>query len=404
MRHMIAAVTIAVSATLAAGCASHGPAPDPGSPGPAPSGSMPQACTKDGPVVFAVAGRQNSPAPVLTGAMQSAAFTAVREGSAIGLVDLDGRPRLILAGAFSDPGVNSLALQAAEQDYLRSLASAVEHTRAAYPHADVLDALNVAGHAIRAGCPHGGTIYLEDSGLQETGQVNFREAGMLAANPADVVSFLARQRDLPSLAGITVVLVGVGDTVPPQAPLSISQQHDVTAIWSAVAKAGGASVRVDTAPLSEPAPRHVPPVLLVHVPAESPWTPPTRPGITARWGSFPDSGPVGFEPNTTVFRQPTDAMAALRPLAGYLAANPAVRIELTGTTARWGTFAWDLALSTQRAETVKAALIQMGAAPGQIATRGLSWHFPGYINDQGPGGILLPGPAEHNRSVIVTRI
>jgi OmpA-OmpF porin, OOP family len=400
MRRMIAAVTIAVSATLAAGCASHGLAPDPGSPGPAPSGSMPQACTTNGPVVFAVAGRQNSPAPVLTGAMQSAAFTAVREGSAIGLVDLDGRPRLILAGAFSDPGVNSLALQAAEQDYLRSLASAVGRTRAAYPHADVLDALNVAGHAIRAACPHGGTIYLEDSGLQETGQVNFREVGMLAANPADVVSFLARQRDLPSLAGITVVLVGIGDTAPPQAPLSISQQHDVTAIWSAIAKAGGASVRVDTAPLSEPAPGHVPPVLLVQVPPESPWTPP-RPGTTT---SFPDSGPVGFEPNTTMFRQPAAAMAALRPLAGYLAANPVVRIELTGTTARWGTFAWDLALSTQRAEAVKAALIQMGAAPGQIATQGLGWRFAGYINDQGPGGILLPGSAEHNRSVIVTRI
>ena len=108
--------------------------------------------------------------------MRSAAATAVREGSAIGLVDVDGRPRLVLAGAFSDPGANSVAWQASQQHFLGSLASAVEQTRAAYPHADVLDALNVAGHAIRAACPYGGTIYLEDSGLQETGVVNFRQA------------------------------------------------------------------------------------------------------------------------------------------------------------------------------------------------------------------------------------
>jgi OmpA-OmpF porin, OOP family len=404
MRRIIAAATIAVSATLAAGCASHGPAPAPGSPAP-PSASMPQACTKSGPIVFAVAGRQNSPAPVLTGAMQSAASTAVLEGSAIGLVDLDGRPRLIMAGAFRDPGANSEALQAAQQHFLNSLTSAVEHTRAAWPHADVLDALNVAGHAIRAACAYGGTIYLEDSGLQETGLVNFRQVGMLGAQPTDVVSFLARQHDLPYLVGITVVLAGVGDTAPPQVPLSISQQDNVTAIWVAIAKAGGAtSVRVDPVPLSGPAPAHVPPVLLVPVPTTPPWNPPANPGQDVRWGTFPDSGPVGFEPNTAVFRDPAAAYAALRRLASYLAANPSVRIELTGTTARWGTFAGDLTLSMRRAETVKAALVQMGASPGRIATRGLGWRFPGYINDQGPDGTLLPGPAEHNRSVIVSRI
>jgi OmpA-OmpF porin, OOP family len=404
MRRMIAAVTMAVLAALAVGCAAHdppytGPRPEPGP----QSDSMPQVCTKNGPVVFVVSGRQNSPAPVLTGSMQSAAATAVSEGSAIGLVDLDGRPRLILAGAFSDPGANSVALQAAQQHYLGSIASAIEHTRAAYPHADVLDALNVAGGAIHAACSHGGTIYLEDSGLQETGLVNFRQVGMLGAEPADVVSFLARIRDLPNLAGITVVLAGVGDTTLPQQPLSISQQADVVAIWSAIARAGGAaSVRVDPAPLSGPAPAGVPPVLLVPVPAEPVWTPPA--GASDPGFVFPDSGPVGFEPNTTVFRQPAAAMVALRPIARYLAAHPSARIELTGTTAHWGSLAGCITLARQRANTVKAVLVQMGAQPGQIVTRGLGWRFSGYINDAGPGGSLLPGPAEHNRSVIVTRI
>jgi Ca-activated chloride channel family protein len=115
-------------------------------------------------------------------------------------------------------------------------------------------------------------------------------------------------------------------------------------------------------------------------------------------------GPIGFEPNTTVFRDPADASAALTELAGYLKADLSAKIELTGTTARWGSPPWDLKLSMERAEAVKAALMRLGASPGQIETRGLGWHFPGYGNDQGPDGTLLPGPAEHNRSVIVTEL
>ena len=359
MRCMIAAAAIAVSAILAAGCASQGPAPDPGSPGPAPpSPSMPQVCTKNGPVVFAVAGRQDSPAPVLTGAMQSAAATAVREGSAIGLVDLDGRPRLIMAGAFSDPGVNPVALQAAQQHFLSSLTSAVERTRAAWPHADVLDALNVAGHAIRAACPYGGTIYLEDSGLQETGLVNFRETGMLGAEPADVVSFLARQHDLPHLAGMTVVLAGIGDTAPPQVPLSIGEQDNVTAIWSAIAKAGGAtSVRVDPAPLSGPAPAHVPAVLPVPVPAVS---------------SVPGRGGTSFTACRTCCSSTSTAQPwspAPMPSCGPSRERARDRhrlVSITGYASPEGSAAYNVALSERRAIAVRDRLIALGLPPAQI--------------------------------------
>ncbi len=157
-------------------------------------------------------------------------------------------------------------------------------------------------------------------------------------------------------------------------------------------------MRVDPTTLSGPAPAGVPAVSLVPVPPVQEWAP------SDSSYAFADSGPIGFEPDTAVFRDPAAAGAALKQLAQYLAANPSAKIELSGTTARWGTLAWDLALSAERAEAVKAALVRMGAAPSQIVTQGLGWHFPGYINDQGPGGSLLPGPAEHNRSVIVTKI
>lgn len=387
----IAGAVAILAAALTGGC-SHSAA-DPASPP-----AMPQKCTSTGPVVFAVSGRQDSPAPVLTGAMSAALWAAVHDGSPVGLVDLDGKPHLTVAARFTDPGVNSQARQNDQQNYFGELAGAVQHTRARSAHADVLDALEVAGQAVRAGCGHGGTVYIEDSGLQETGPVNFRQPGMLAASPADVVAFLAKEHELPSLRGIRVVLVGFGDTAAPQHQLSIAQQRDVQAIWAAIARAGGATAA--TAPTPQTgvsAPRHAPPVLLVPVPGEPAWR-----GSDGSF-VFPDSGPVGFKPNEAVFRDRPAAIAALRPIARYLTATKAARIQLTGTTAHWGPLAGAIRLSLRRAAAVKTVLRQLGASASQITVRGVAWHFAGYENDQGPDGTLLPGPAEHNRSVIVTK-
>jgi OmpA-OmpF porin, OOP family len=388
---------VAVGTMLTACGSGHSSGPDPAT---VTIAAMPHQCTRSGPVVFVVSGRQNSPAPALTGAMSAAAQTAINQGSPIGLVDLDGKPGLTMAGRFSDPGVNSEARQNDQQNYTNELSAAVQGTRAKYPHADMLDALNQAGRAAQAGCSHGGTIYVEDSGLQETGPVNFRQPGLLAATPADVVNFLKGENELPHLTGLKVVFAGLGDTATPQAPLSIAQQDNVIAIWKAVAYAGGArSVVIDPTPRAGiSAPQHVPSVLLVPVPAEPTWNSADHRFV------FPDSGPVGFEPNLTVFRDPAAALAALRPLATYLASNPSARIELTGTTAHWGTLASCKILARNRASTVKGVLMSMGANADQIRIQGLGWRFPGYENDQGPNGTLLPGPAEHNRSVIVTQL
>ena len=171
----------------------------------------------------------------------------------------------------------------------------------------MLDALNVAGHAIRAACPHGGTIYLEDSGLQETGLVNFRQAGMLGAAPAGVVSFLAHQHDLPYLAGMDR---GPGRrrrhrAAPAPAQHQPAGQRDRHLV--AIAKAGGAtSVRVDPAPLSGPAPAHVPPVLLVPIPR----SPSPDPGAQVA----PDNGGASYTLSDPL-RDFAVGSAALTPVA-----------------------------------------------------------------------------------------
>jgi hypothetical protein len=228
--------------------------------------TMPQGCTNGGPLVLAVSGRQDSPAPALTGSMHAAVVEAAHHGSPVGLVDVDGRPQLVNAPLPPESKLPNPEMQAAmEARFIASIAAAVSSIRAHSPHADVLDALAVAGHAVRAACDHGGTIYLEDSGLQEIGPLNFRKLSLLRAHPIAVAAFLAHEDELPNLKGETVVLVGIGDTAPPQGQLSISQQTNLIRIWSAIVKASGALVRVDLTPRGGPAPTHVPSVQLVPV-------------------------------------------------------------------------------------------------------------------------------------------
>ena len=389
----VIAATAAAALAVVAGCSQQGTSPPP------PSVASSAGCVQNGPVVFVVSGRQKSPAPALIGPMGCAAWHAILDEALIGIVDLDGQPHQTLSARFSDPGVNPPTRQSDEQNYLAELASVIERTRAKYPHADMLDALNAAGRIIHGSGARNGTIYVEDSGLQETGPVNFRQPGMLEADPAEVVRFLAHEHELPGLAGIKVIFVGLGDTAPPQPPLSIAQHDDLGAIWLAIAKAAGADPQLNLTPRSGiAAPGDAPPVLPVDIPVEPPWN------SGQHSYTLPDTGTVGFEPNLAVFRDPSAAENTLEPIARYLVANPSARIELTGTTAHWGSLEGSRELSLRRANAVKTVLVHLDARPSQILTRGLAWQFPGYQNDRGPGGTLLPGPAEHNRSVIVTTI
>jgi hypothetical protein len=127
----------------------------------------------------------------------------------------------------------------------------------------VLDALEIAGEAVRAACSRGGTIYLADSGLQETSPLNFHNPGLLASSPAKVVATLTKAHDIPNLSGMTVTLVGIGNTAPPQDQLSIGQRANLINIWSAIVKAAGAHLKIDTQPRDNAAPTHVPSVQLV---------------------------------------------------------------------------------------------------------------------------------------------
>src|SRR6185312_15148474 len=74
-----------------------------------------------------------------------------------------------------------------------------------------------------------------------TAPLDFRAAGMLDAQPAEVVAFLTRADALPDLRNKQVVLIGTGDTAAPQQPLDTAARRRLVDLWSAIATASGAS-------------------------------------------------------------------------------------------------------------------------------------------------------------------
>ena len=84
--------------------------------------AMPAICTKAGPVVFAVSGRQDSPTPGLTTRMQTALETAARQSSAVGLVEVDGAPKLIAAGSADTSKMNGPAAGQFDGNFVAAVA------------------------------------------------------------------------------------------------------------------------------------------------------------------------------------------------------------------------------------------------------------------------------------------
>jgi len=112
-----------------------------------------------------------------------------------------------------------------------------------------------------------------------------------------------------------------------------------------------------------------------------------------------DANNVGFDFNSTTFRDPSGARATLRKLANVMLGT-GESVTLTGATSSEGTEQYNQQLSLERADAVKTVLIQLGVPASRISTFGDGSHLPGRLDDRGPNGQLLIGPAIQNRKVV----
>lgn len=396
-------VLLILSGVAATGCGHN----DPTAAVAVPEVRMPAGCGTEegtGPLVMAVAGHANVPAPEITTAMANSLSRAVTERSPVGVVRIDGEPRLVKAGIFTSDAKNDTAAEQERSQFITGVGSVVQGIIARTAHADYLRGLAVAADAVHASCHGGGEVILQGSGLQDTGALNFAHDEFLTATPERVVRFLEEQGQLPDLRGITVVLVGLGETRAPQQQLDQASRTSLVDIWTQICRAAGATeVRVDTSPRSGEAPVTDLVVSTVAVPA-----PVSFPaGCSVRNFRLPDTGPVGFLENVPVLRDPDAARAAIAQIATAVQACPDARIALLGATSSYGelTSTGDIfrrKLSLDRAEAVKALLVDAGVAADRIDVSGNGYHFDGYVADRDAQGELLPGPAQQNRCVLVS--
>lgn len=379
---------VPVAALLLLGTACGGPASQ--------SPAAPLSCPTpaNAPLALAVGARANVPAPDLPQSVSDLMNSVAKAHQAVTFIRLDGSPSIVFGDPHPSVAGNPVADQQAVNNYLNAAAHAyTTKIRAQAPQADVLGALSLAARATGPSS----TIVLVDSGLQTTAPLDFAADSLLLATPEDVVKFLQNQpngSDLPNLTGRTVLLVGFGNTAPPQPELATNLRNRVVAIWSAIAKASGACVSVLDQATTAKSIVDSPTVDVVPIPA------PTQMQSCGQI-QLGENDDISFLPDTATFRDPDGARQTLTQLANLLRGNPSERAQLTGTTADQGDMAGQVALSRQRADAVKSMLVGLGIGADRITTTGVGSNWPGHVPDIGPGGALLPGPAAANRKVVV---
>lgn len=361
----------------------------------------PSSCSmaSGAPVALAIGARSNNPAPSLPSSATSLLTSAINAKKLVSVVRIDGAPQAVFNQPYKQTGANPESQKAGYDTYVNTLNQILAGTknpdtdiRAQVPQANVLGAIATAADELHpAG---GGNLVVLDSGLQTTAPLDFT-TGLLADDPQTIASYLKNANELPDLQGIDVEFSGLGFTAAPQQALGIAGQNKVIQIWQAIASAAGAAcVTVDTtAPGSHAELPGLPDVSVVIPP--KPVAVPRPCSVT----DLNDANNVGFNFDSTTFRNPSGARATLKKLAGVIN-SAGESVALTGATSSEGSDQYNQQLSLERANAVKNVLVQLGVPASRITTVGDGSHLPGRLNDRGPNGQLLIGPAIQNRKVV----
>ena len=338
--------------------------------------------TSGAPVALAIGARSNNPTPSLTSFDSSLVTSAVKAQKQITVVRVDGGPQSVFDQAYTPTGANSGAQKASYDTYVNNLNEILAGTsnpatdiRAQAAQVNLIQALAVAAGDLQyAG---GGNLIVVDSGLQTMAPLDFT-TGLLADDPQTIASSLKAADELPNLKRLHVEFSGLGWTSSPQPALGVAYQNKVVQDWTAIAKAAGAScVAIDpAAPKYQSALSGLPPVSVVSLP--KPVVPPKSCSTT----DLSDANNVGFDYNSTTFRDPSGARVTLQKLANVIAST-GESVTLTGATSSEGSDSYNHQLSLQRAQAVQAMLVRLGVPASRITTIGDGSHLPGQAQRQG---------------------
>ena len=338
--------------------------------------------------------------PLNSRQVDSCLMEAATSFGTVSIIVVDGQPYCAGNYQISAPakeGLSDATRKRLARDQVAQIQQVLRYSAARTAEVDALEALRLAARPLREAENTAKYLLVLDSGLSTCGYLNFTN-NLLEAEPQYLCEQLAARSAIPDLNGVAVIWFGLGDTAAPQENLSPRQLQNLKEIWSQILTAAGAKSFSFAADLpGQPiADRNLPAVSEVFLTSE--------PEIIAG-GKLPeitafDEGRVAFIGDSSEFLDKQAALEVMRPFAEYLKAHPDFQALLMGTTAR-GRQDFCQRLSQARAEAVKAALVEMGANPAQIETRGLGWDNAFYVYDLNPDGALYEANAAKNRKVLL---
>jgi hypothetical protein len=312
-------------------------------------------------------------------------------------VEVEGEPQCQNEYTISPPSTFGLSQEQINRVYTQQadgLLANLASVKAKTPEADVLQALNIASRSL-ADAPQGSSkqIIVLDSGLSTKGVLNFTTSDFLDADPSVAVNYLAEQKAIPDLSGVTVTFIGLGDTSAPQQPLSGTQVDNLKNIWRGIVEKGGGKANIlNSLPGGDIPTAGYPTVSTVSVLSDASSTFDNSSAVVFR--------NIQFIGDSSIYSDPAAAINALQPVANYMKAHPNFSILLVGTTAGDGDRDYCLQLSSARAAAVRATLITLGVASDRITAKGLGfsdpWHLPDILN-----GKLIESVATRNRKVVL---
>ena len=309
-------------------------------------------------VVIAATATANEPAPTLsTDILQTlrAAGDLSAAAAAYIVSPSDGQSTVMpLSPSRADGQVTYGPISA---EALKANISAIMRMLQNEANAGQLDLLATIAAATRDVSPPG-TLIVVSSGLSTTGGFDLRDVGW-GAVPSSLAEQLKARGLLPDLAGWHVVFTGLGDVAGHQPALPQPQQATLTAYWTAICQASGATAcSVDKTPRPQLASHVTGSVPVVPVPVVAATTGPAY----ATTFTLPDTLLFQFNSTTLI----PYANMTLQPIV-QMARSHHLLVSITGyASPDGGTSAYNLALSAKRANAVRHKLIALGLPPGQI--------------------------------------
>lgn len=324
--------------------------------------------------------------------VQDTVYATIRNYGYISVVNADGVPEVVLANSFDiDDKYKSASKDKLDMDarakatnFIASMQSVVAND----PEVEYLESLKLAVRSLSSleGYDSKSIIVL-GTGLSTVGNnLNFCN-NLLSADPDVIVDMLKEKSEIPNFSDITVYWQQMADVAAPQEALTSAQKKKLQQIYSNIIEAGGGTFvynEIMANPVNESV--EYPKVTPVEIPADTPIS--FEPEVfktSEAENIFNDpwvlpEKMVSFIGDKAEYLQPDQVVDILKPIAEYLTNNQ-VTILLCGTTAGDEDSNYTMALSKNRAETVKRTLVELGIDEERIIAVGLGssdpWHVYG---------------------------